>query len=234
MAPFTPMSTPGLFIAFEGGEGAGKSTQAARLEERLRTDGYNTLLVREPGSTELGNYLREYLVSDRPATTMAELLLFEASRAELIAELIEPHLANGYVVIADRFAGSTVAYQGYGRRIDLKRIHCLNDYATRGRYPDQTILLDIHPARGLSRVGDRHLQMLLPFDDPLDRFEDEDLAFHDRVRQGFHAELANHQDSWVVIDGDQEIEAVGEAVWEAVKRILPGNLMVSRPPPHTA
>lgn len=228
------MSTPGLFIAFEGGEGAGKSTQAAKLQERLQDQGYSALLVREPGSTELGNYLREYLVSDRPATTLAELLLFEASRAELIAEVIEPHLADGYVVIADRFAGSTVAYQGFGRRIDLKRIRWLNDYATGGHYPDLTILLDIHPARGLSRVGDRQLQMLLPFDDPLDRFEDEDLAFHDRVRQGFHAERANNPDSWVVIDGDQEVEVVGEAVWEAVNHVLPGERMVSQPPPSTS
>ena len=211
----------GVFIAFEGGEGAGKSTQAAILEAALKRMGHRTLLLREPGSTDLGDYLRDYLVDDRPISPLAELLLFEGSRAELIERRIKPGLADGAVIIADRFAGSTFAYQGYGRGIDLREVRRLNDLATGGRYPNLTILLDIHPAKGLGRVSERHLQMVLPFGDSLDRFEDETLAFHDRVRQGFLQQLADNPDSWTVIDGDQSIDDVAAAVWKAVGHVLP-------------
>ena len=163
----------GVFIAFEGGEGAGKSTQASILHDALRREGYCTTLLREPGSTSLGDYLREYLIGERPVSALAELLLFEASRAQLMTERIEPLLNNGAVVIADRFAGSTIAYQGYGRGVDLERIGWLNDLATGGLYPDLTILLDIDPPEGLKRANRRkqepRQQLRLPLGDAANR-----------------------------------------------------------------
>ena len=211
----------GLFIAFEGGEGAGKSTQAGILHETLKDKGYHSALLREPGSTELGDYLRQYLIGGQPVSALAELLLFEAARAQLITERIEPLLDAGAVVITDRFAGSTVAYQGYGRGIDLERIGWLNDFATGGRYPDITILLDIDPLVGLGRVNSRQLQLVLAFADAPDRFEDANMAFHDNVRRGFLKQLEANSDSWLLIDGGRTIDDVAAAVLSAVYDLLP-------------
>ena len=206
----------GVFIAFEGGEGAGKSTQAGILHDALQQNGYCAALLREPGSTALGDYLREYLIGGQPVSSLAELLLFEASRAQLITERIGPLLVDGAVVIADRFAGSTVAYQGYGRGIDLSRIEWLNDLATGERYPDLTILLDVDPLIGLERANSRLLQLALPLGDAPDRFEDETLAFHDRVRRGFLKQAEADGAPWRVIDGSRPIDEVAASVWRAV------------------
>ena len=130
----------GLFIVFEGGEGSGKSTQAERLLQRLSESGRQAILVREPGTTMLGGYLRDYLKSKRPLTLESELLLFAAARAQLVAEEIRPTLERGISVIADRYTGSTVAYQGYGRGISREVVHYLNDYVTGGLAPDITFL----------------------------------------------------------------------------------------------
>ena len=211
----------GLFIAFEGGEGAGKSTQAGRLEESLRQRGYCPVLLREPGSTPLGDHLRQYLVADQPVTPPAELLLFEASRAELMAQRIVPELADGAVVIADRFAGSTVAYQGYGRGLDLEQIKWLNNFATGCRYPDFTLLLDIDPAIGLNRVQSRQLSFGL-LDTDADRFEDADIAFHSAVRRGFQEQAAADPQGWQVIEGNHSIPDVAAQVWDAVSPLLAG------------
>lgn len=213
------MSTSGLFIAFEGGEGAGKSTQASMLESHLRSQGYDTVLVREPGSTELGNYVRHYLVSDRPVTTLAELLLFEASRAELMTEHIRPHLVDGAVVIADRFAGSTIAYQGYGRGIDLDRIRWLNDFATGQLYPDLNILLNVDPLVGLERANSRELQLALPIGDTPDRFEEETLSFHDNVRRGFLKQAESDPDRWFIVDAHRSIPQVSAIVTAAAESL---------------
>ena len=219
----------GLFIAFEGGEGAGKSTQAGMLHETLEDKGYHSVLLREPGSTELGDYLRQYLIGGRPVSALAELLLFEAARAQLITERIEPLLDAGAVVIADRFAGSTVAYQGYGRGVDLERIGWLNDFATGGRYPDLTILLDIDPLVGLGRVNNRQLRLSLPIADGTDRFEDETVAFHDAVHQGFRQQAQRHPETWRLIEGNRSIGDIAAAVWTAVYDLLPaGDAAASR------
>ena len=216
----------GVFIAFEGGEGAGKSTQASILRDALQREGYCTTLLREPGSTHLGDYLREYLIGERPISSLAELLLFEASRAQLIAERIEPLLNNGAVVVADRFAGSTIAYQGYGRGLDLQRIGWLNDLATGGLYPDLTILLDIDPPEGLERANRRkqepRQQLRLPLGDIIiDRFEGEATNFHHRVSHGFLQQAADNPDAWHVIEGNRSIDDVAAAVWAAVCPLLP-------------
>ena len=214
----------GLFIAFEGGEGAGKSTQAGILHETLQERGYKSTLLREPGSTELGDYLRRYLIGGRCVSARAELLMFEAARAQLMTECIVPLLDDGAVLIADRFAGSTVAYQGYGRGIKLERIAWLNDFATGQRYPDLTILLDIEPSEGLTRVNRRlqeaRRQLPLPLGDTSDRFEGEENDFHYRVSRGFIRQAAENPDSWLLIDGHGSIEVVASAVWAAVCPLL--------------
>lgn len=211
----------GVFIAFEGGDGAGKSTQAQRLHARLASENRAAILLREPGSTELGDYLRAYLVDGRPLSTLAELLLFEAARTELMNSVIVPSLAAGTTVIADRFAGSTVAYQGYGRGINLERIEWLNDFATAGRYPDLTILLDIDPDAALSRVERRQLELGLNPGDIANRFEDEALRFHRAVRSGFLDEAKRNPGQWLTIDASRPADEIAEQVWEAVALLTP-------------
>ena len=143
-----------VFIALEGGEGAGKSTQAQLLVTRLQREGRHATLVHEPGTTPLGQHLREYLKSKQKIAPEAELLLFEASRAELMAEVIQPSLDHGISVIADRFAASSIAYQGYGRRIGGKKVRQFNDFATGGLYPDLNILLNLPPAPAWEEPAD--------------------------------------------------------------------------------
>ena len=210
----------GVFIAFEGGEGAGKSTQARLFVSYLRAEGYDAIPVREPGSTPLGDYLREYLVSNRPATILAELLMFEASRAELMSELVRPRLDDGAVVVADRFAGSTIAYQGYGRGIELDQIQWLNNFATGSLYPDLTILLNIDPLVGLERANSRQLQLSLPIGDAPDRFEEEILSFHDDVRRGFLKQAESDPERWRIVDGHNSIARVSAAVREIAEPLL--------------
>ena len=225
------MSASGLFIAFEGGEGAGKSTQAAMLESALDAAGYNAVLVREPGSTNLGDYLRAYLVDKEPIAPLAELLLFEASRAQLVTERIRPLLDEGAVVIADRFAGSTVAYQGHGRGMDLERIGWLNEVATGGLHPDVNLLLDIDPVIGLGRANRRQLQLALPMASAPDRFEDETTRFHDNVRRGFLDQAETDPDRWRIIEGNQPVPDVSVAVWRSVASLLEARDLPRRPPP---
>lgn len=218
-----------LFIAFEGGEGAGKTTQARLLYDALQRLGRPVELAREPGGTDLGEYLRDYLKSERPLTPEAELLLFAAARVELAVNRIKPALAAGNVVIADRFAGSTVAYQGYGRGLDLGVIAALNGFATVGCRPDLILLLDVEPTVGLSRtVGhqtafvENFLGDLIPLRRNAEgrRFEDLALEFHERVRQGFREQAAQYPERWAVIDAAPSIEQVWAQVWGKVKERL--------------
>ncbi len=211
----------GLFIAFEGGEGAGKSTQAGLLESELRERGYSPQLLREPGSTCLGEYLREYLIAGAPLTPVAELLLFEAARAQLMTEKVAVALDAGAVVIADRFAGSTVAYQGYGHGLDQQQIEWLNDFATGRRYPDLSILLDIDPYIGLGRVQGRQLRLGLLADDKGNRFEGREMVFHQAVRCGFQRIADAGSETWRTIEGNHSIEEVAAQVWDAVAPRLP-------------
>lgn len=218
-----------LFIAFEGGEGAGKTTQARLLYDALQRLERPVELAREPGGTDLGEYLRDYLKSERPLTPEAELLLFAAARVELAVNRIKPALAAGNIVIADRFAGSTVAYQGYGRGLDLGVIAALNGFATVGCRPDLILLLDVEPTVGLSRtVGhqtafvENFLGDLIPLRRNAEgrRFEDLALEFHERVRQGFREQAAQSPERWAVIDAAPSIEQVWAQVWGKVKERL--------------
>ena len=223
------MATP-LFVSFEGGEGSGKSTQTRLLHDNLWDAGMRATLVHEPGTTPLGEYLRTYLKSSQPLTSEAELLLFEAARAELVNQRIEPSLADGFQVIADRFEASTVAYQGYGRRLDPEVIAYLNQFATGGRTPDLTFLLDLEPAEGLRRVGSPQLslglevgvQAALPREDVEGqrRFEEEALGFHRRVRRGFLELAGADEERWVIIDATMPEEKIARQVWERVSSKL--------------
>ena len=223
------MAATGLFIVIEGGEGAGKSTQAERLYRRLGELRQMALLVREPGTTPLGLHLREYLKSKQPLTPESELLLFAAARAQLVADQIRPSLEQGITVISDRFSGSTVAYQGHGRGIGRHVVDYLNDYATGGLKPNVTFLLDIDPEEGLHRVGRPQLQMALSPDDSDSvgradvegqrRFEDQAIAFHNRVRRGY-LDLAKGNSGWHTLDARLPIEELADQVWDIVLPLL--------------
>jgi dTMP kinase len=196
----------GRLIAFEGGEACGKSTQARRLAERL-----DALLTREPGGTHLGERVRELFLD--PATgaveARAEALLVAAARAQHVAEVIEPALAAGRHVVTDRFTGSSLAYQGHGRGLDVEAVRALSVFATGGLEPEVTVLLDVPPDVAAGRRGRA-----------LDRLEAEDDGFHQRVRAGY-ATLAAAE-GWVVVDGDAPEDLVADRVWTAVAaRISP-------------
>lgn len=197
-----------LFITFEGGEGSGKSTQVRVLHRRLLRMGIPAVLTHEPGGTPLGNRLRRWLKGEEldPHT---ELLLFNASRAHLVSQVIRPALKSGTVVICDRFAESTIAYQGYGRGLALNLIEAANSIATQGLKPDLTILLDIPVEQGLAR---KRLS---------DRFEKEDLAFHQRVRRGYLEMAKKDPQRWLVIDASLPKKEIERLIWERVQQLLP-------------
>ncbi len=200
----------GRFIVFEGGEGAGKSLLAARLARRLETAGVHTIEVREPGGTPAGEQARELLAQS--LTPWGEAFAFLLARSELVARVIRPALASGATVLCDRFRASTVAYQGYGRGLDLKRLAEANATATQGLVPDLTIYLDLPPEVGLKRKqGER--------DGPATGREG--LAFHERVREGYRQQLAQAPEgTWVEIAATQAPEAVEAEAWEAVAALL--------------
>ena len=219
-----------IFVSFEGGEGSGKTTQAAMLHERLVDADHRTILVHEPGSTYLGQYLRQYLKSEHHLSKEAELLLFVAARVELVNTVIRPSLKEGINIVADRFADSSMAYQGYGRKIDLDTIRFINTFATGDMTPDMTFLLDIEPEEGLRRVG--HPQLRLPldpgFEAPLGRqdgegqrqFEEQPLNFHRRVREGFLKLAEQNPQRWIIVDSSCSVEKTSEQIWESVAHFL--------------
>jgi dTMP kinase len=201
----------GVFITFEGVEGCGKSTQARLFAQRLSGIGAPVRALREPGGTQVGEAIRSILLDPANAglDARAELLLYEASRAQLVAEVIEPALAAGEVVICDRFYDSTTAYQGYARGIPLGEIEQLNGAATGGLAPDLTIVVDVDPALGLERACRGR--------DGADRLEAEELAFHERVRDGFLAVARVEPERVVVVSGDGTLEEVAERIDHAVR-----------------
>ena len=229
------MLTGPIFVSFEGGEGAGKSIQAETLHERLWAVGVRAKYVHEPGSTPLGWYLREFLLKKPRLSREAELLLFEAARAELVINEIKPGLQAGFTVISDRFEASSIAYQGHGRRIDLDVIQFLNSFATHGIYPELTFLLDLDPVEGLRRVGNPQLALPLEPDDSFGpgrqdieghrRFEDQPLKFHERVREGYLSLAQSDPKRWVVVDGTRTVADISNEVWQHVSRCmgLPGD-----------
>lgn len=198
----------GLFITFEGGDGCGKTTQINLLDEYLRSKGYKTLLTREPGSKGLGIKLREILLNyDGEVSPVCESFLFLADRAQHVDCIIKPALEEGTIVLCDRHTDSTVAYQGYGRRLDLEQIHRLNKIATSGLKPDLTIVLDVDVETSQKRVGTEK-----------DRMESAGIEFFERVRKGF-LEIAKQEPERVkVVDSTQSIEEIHKQILELVGR----------------
>jgi len=203
-----------LFITFEGGEGCGKSTQAKVLYRRLNRLAVPVLLTHEPGVTPLGKKITRLLkwAQDIDISPVAELLLFNASRAQLVAGVIRPTLEAGKVVICDRYADSTTAYQGYGRRLDLKMVAAANNTGTLGLVPDLTVLLDMPVKKGLARKNGKKQ----------DRFEREAAAFHQRVRDGYLSLAAAEPKRWLVIDATKSKNEIAGIIWERVSSLLPG------------
>jgi dTMP kinase len=202
------MSAEGLFIAFEGPEGSGKSTQIRLLRQKLCEEGLEPVVTREPGGTPASDAIRAVLLDpDLSINPLSEFLLYSASRSQHVEEVIAPALQAGRLVISDRFAGASVAYQGYGRGLELSFIHDLTARVTGSIRPHLTILLDLDPAEGLARVAARGQK---------DRLERADLSFHQRVRTGF-LEIARADASWVVLDATQSVYKLSNAVWDAVQ-----------------
>ncbi|MGI2335548.1 MAG: dTMP kinase [Dehalogenimonas sp.] len=203
---------PGLFITLEGCEGSGKSTQAKMLTSRLKQDGYEVVLTREPGGTPLGEEISNILKWSKPGSinTVSELLLFNASRAQLVTDIISPALSSGKVVICDRYADSSLVYQGLGRGLQTETIRQANEIAVQGLSPDLTILLDIPVETGRERK--RH--------DTADRFEQESVEFHRRVRDAYLKLAEEEPERWRIIKGTAPKEEISEAIWDNVKAML--------------
>ena len=208
----------GRFITFEGGEGCGKSTQIRLLAERLRAQGLQVLLTREPGGTPFAERVRALVreVSDDPPNARAETLLFLASRAQLVENVLRPALAAGTWVLCDRYADSTFAYQGYGRGLDLAALKALNAFATGGLAPDRTILLDVPPATAAARlrVREQTTQMAA------DRMERAGDDFHARLKAGFLELAAAEPERFAVIAAEGSVEDVSEKVWSSIRHML--------------
>jgi dTMP kinase len=209
----------GLFITFEGGEGCGKSTQIAALKAKLEAEGHEVIQTREPGGTSLGEAIRHLLQHDESGHGMspeAELLLFAASRAQHVRERIEPSIADGKIVLCDRFMDSTTVYQGVARAIDPDRVEAINQFAVGQTTPDLTILIDLPPEVGLARVHARS-------EGQLDRMEQEAIEFFEAVRKGYLDLAAEEPDRFVLLDGSLTIEELSQQIWAATAAKLSGS-----------
>jgi dTMP kinase len=202
-----------MFITFEGPEGSGKTTQIPQIEKFLIEAGYQIFCTREPGGTSIGNQIREVLLANKNTEMhpRAEILLFQASRAQLVEQEIMPRLERGEIVLCDRYADSTLAYQGYGHGINLEQLGNIVDFATDGLKPDLTLLLDLDVEVGLARRQK---------DGGVNRLDAFELAFHQRVRDGYRALATASPERWVVIDASQSPEKVQQALRTAIQKRL--------------
>ena len=209
----TTAPSPPLFIAFEGIDGAGKTTQAHRLLYRMNEHNHPCIAVREPGETRLGEQVRSIIKNVQYESHEAEMLLFCAARAELVATLIKPALDAGRHVISDRFAASTVAYQGFARGLDVETIQQINAFATGSLQPDLTVYLDIPPALRQQRTLERAQS--------LDRMEMLPDDFYNRVVEGYrHQRSIARPGTWVTIDATSSVDEVADTIWTCVQRLL--------------
>lgn len=203
-----------MFITFEGSEGSGKSTQINMLAAYLRQQGYEVLVTREPGGTHIGEQVRQCLhdVKNKEMTAAAEVLLYSASRSQLVREVIVPALENGVIVISDRYADSTMAYQGYGRQLDLDALGTITHFATGGLKPDLTILFDIDVEEGLSRRSIGGVEM--------NRMDLQEIAFYKRVRNGYMELVKQEPERWVIVDAGRPLDEIQNDVRRSVKAKL--------------
>lgn len=206
-----------MFITLEGPDGSGKSMQVGELADFIRQQGYEVLTTREPGGTFIGDQIREVIMrmDNKSMNPRTEILLFCAARAQIVAEVIRPQLAKGVVVLSDRYADSTLAYQGYGHGIDLDTLRRILAFATGGLIPDLTLLLDVDVEKGLAR---RHSG-----GGEWNRLDDYELAFHQRVRKGYLELAASEPLRWAVIDAGQPPHDVQTALQRAVLAKLTSN-----------
>jgi dTMP kinase len=208
----------GRFITFEGPEGGGKTTQARRLIQRLEEAGTRVVYTREPGGTPTGELIRGLLqheTSGEHVCAESEVLLFAASRAQLVRRVILPALASGSWVVCDRFADSTTAYQGYGRGFPLEQINAINSFAVGEAIPDLTFLLDLDVERGMERLAGRQGGA-----GAYDRIEREELAFHRRVRDGYLEIARREAGRFRVIDAGRPADSVADEVWRLTRDVL--------------
>jgi dTMP kinase len=213
-----------MFITLEGPDGSGKTTQIQLLRDNLEDAGYDVLLTREPGGTSIGDQVRAVLhdLRNKEMHPAAEILLYSASRAQLVAQVIRPALAAGRIVLCDRYADSTMAYQGYGRGLDREALRAITVFATDGLKPDLTLLLDLSVEDGLARrkVGGGEWN----------RMDEQTLEFHRRTRDGYLKLAAAEPERWVRVEAAGPVEQVAASIWEIVNRKLeqPGRQPVSR------
>lgn len=221
------------FISFEGGEGTGKSTQIKILKGKIDSSNYKCLVIQEPGTTQLGNKLRNLLKKETPKeesiTYMSELLLFSAARSELVTKIIKPNLKkNNLIIIADRYVDSTTAYQGFGRNLDLSEIKLINNIATQMIYPDITFLLDSNPKIMSHRImtKDNQSKNVTPENMRKDikgsrKFEEEPLDFHNRVRNGYLEILKSYPGRIIKIDANQDKNIISNLIWQNLQNKIP-------------
>ena len=210
----------GRFITFEGPEGGGKTTQAKRLIQRLQDSGREVLYTREPGGTPTGEAIRGILQHDQagePLAAEAEVFLFAASRAQLVRRVILPALEKGTIVVCDRFADSTIAYQGYGRGFPVEQMLTINALAIDGAQPDLTLLLDVPVSLGFERITERQRVLF----ESADRIEREQREFHERVRAGYLDLARRWPERFRRLDAARDPSTVAAEVWEAVRSVLP-------------
>lgn len=207
-----------LFITFEGPDGSGKSTQINLVAAHLQRLGYEVLCTREPGGTAIGDQIRQVLhdVKNTEMSARAEILLYSASRAQLVEQVILPHLAQGGVVLCDRYADSTYAYQGYGRRLDFETLRLITDFATKNLKPDLTIYLDVAVEEGLRRKSAANVSGQGEWN-RMDRLE---LEFHQRVRAGYLEMVQQEPGRWLIVDASAPVEEINGVICRRLEKVL--------------
>jgi len=204
-----------MFITFEGIDFCGKTTQAKLLIEKLQSMNHHVIFLREPGGTTISEKIREVLLDKKnlKMTQITELLLFSASRAQLVSEVIKPALQANKIVVCDRYHDSTTAYQGYGRGLNIGAVKTINRVATADVIPNKTFFIDITVKEMYERRSAKNHEA--------DRMEMNDEAFYNRVRSGYHELVNSEPERFVVIDGKQTIETIHEEIWKIVEELLP-------------
>ena len=197
-----------FFISIEGFDGTGKSTQSKLLKDGLEKANINSIIVREPGSTNFSEKIRNIIKENTEIETMTELLLFQTSRSELVSKVIKPNLKKGRIVITDRYTDSSIAYQGYGGGIDIKLIENLNKISTDGLTPNLTFLLDMNVKDSLNRAMKRNRSEK----EQIDKFENKDFGFHEKVKDGFNQILKKNKNRIVKIDASEKVELISKKI----------------------